>query len=290
MDVFITSIDCSDQSKCNDLTIPPTIGQDNLPVVAIFNQGYDSFQVSGSLTISNKLEQIGSSTFNHLKDLRTLNIPEDSVLSIIDGSAFSNSNLSGNIQLPSTITYLGAGAFSNTHISSLTIPEESTITVLPNYLCSENRNLEYLSFPSSVTTIELEAFFRTGLKSLTFPENSRLETIGDAAFSVCNSLTGTLSFPIGVTSIGLNAFSYCNLTEIIFDEEAAIYILNESFPNNIYLATIHLPKAITEISGTFNGCGIESFVWSDYPMLYSIRNEAFLGTKSVENYQSQDML
>ena len=72
-----------------------------------------------------------------------------------------------------------------------------------------------VTIEAGVTSIGVEAFYNcTNLEEVTFAERSQLETIGDAAFSGCKSLT-SIEIPDSVASIGNYAFDYCtSLTEI----------------------------------------------------------------------------
>ena len=72
-----------------------------------------------------------------------------------------------------------------------------------------------VTIEAGVTSIGVEAFYNcTNLEEVTFAERSQLETIGDAAFSGCKSLT-SIEIPDSVASIGNYAFDNCtSLTEI----------------------------------------------------------------------------
>ena len=86
-----------------------------------------------------------------------------------------------SVVIGSGVTYIGAWAFEDTNITSLTIP-------------------------GSVKTIGDGSFFLNRyLAKLTL--NSGLETICPYAFSYCR--IGSVDIPDGVTSIGEEAFSYC---------------------------------------------------------------------------------
>ena len=105
--------------------------------------------------------------------------------------------------LPSTLTNIGAGAFSYCGLSSVTIP--SGVTDIRDSTFAACSNLYSLSIPGSVTNIGPSAFSGcSGLADLTL--SSGIKTIGDSAFSECSNLTACI-IPDGVSSIGGNAFT-----------------------------------------------------------------------------------
>ena len=108
-----------------------------------------------------------------------------------------------SVQIPSTVTAIGTGAFSgNTSITSVTIP--SGVTRIGLEAFSDCTNLRSVSLPSSLQSIGVAAFYGcTSLTSVTIPEGT--QTISDEAFSSCSSLS-SVTIPDSVTSISEDAF------------------------------------------------------------------------------------
>ena len=108
-----------------------------------------------------------------------------------------------NVQIPSTVTAIGTGAFSgNTSITSVTIP--SGVTRIGLEAFSDCTNLRSVSLPSSLQSIGVAAFYGcSSLTSVTIPEGT--QTISDEAFSNCSSLS-SVTIPDSVTSISEDAF------------------------------------------------------------------------------------
>ena len=111
-----------------------------------------------------------------------------------------------------------------------------------------------------VTSIGVEAFYNcTNLEEVTFAEGSQLETIGDAAFSGCKSLT-SIEIPDSVASIGNYAFDNCtSLTEI------------------------EIPASVTSIGCyAFHSCfGLQMVTFGEESQLTAIEAYAFEGCTSL---------
>ncbi len=162
-----------------------------------------------------------------------------------------NGTQAKNVQLPSTLKRIGAGAFFNA------------------------QDLLSISIPNSVSYIGNEAFRQcVKLSSVEFDTlHSSLTHLGDFAFAECNMLS-SLRLPANLQEIGNSAFIKCSsLREIYFvgweitvDEDnqtryekkadsSLTKIGMSAFADCTSLAAIEIPDGVTEIkSNTFNGC------------------------------------
>ena len=129
-----------------------------------------------------------------------------------------------SIEIGSGVTRIGAWAFEDTNITSLTIP--GSVTAIGDYGVKVNRYLAELTLQSGLKSIGESAFSRSyRLTTLTIPDG--VTTIGEEAFAHCwtqlpksDSFTGltTVTIPGSVTSIGKNAFTdNQQLTTVNFD-------------------------------------------------------------------------
>ena len=171
---------------------------------------------------------------NAFKDKKTLSkcvLPEKleriEGTSYLDG-AFSNTALTGTVQLPEGLKYVSG--FGYTKITNILFP--STLEEIGSgafYYC-ESLICE-ISLPASLKKICSRAFMNSAIKgNLVLPES--LEDIGDNAFNHCNSLRGSLTIPKGIKTIKSLTFGMCG-----FD------------------GTLTLPMGLTEIQGAaFDKC------------------------------------
>ena len=127
----------------------------------------------------------------------------------------SGTSYSGDIIIPSTVTYegvdykvssIGNSAFNGcTGLTSITIP--NGVTFIGNSAFNGCTSLTSITIPNGVTSICEGAFQNcTSLTTVSIPNS--IITIGQNAFSGCSSLT-SITIPNNVTNIGVAAFSGC---------------------------------------------------------------------------------
>ena len=129
-----------------------------------------------------------------------------------------------SIAIGSGVTYIGAWAFEDTNITSLTIP--GSVTAIGDHGVDGNRYLTELTLQPGLKSIGEGALsWNKRLTTLTIPDGVTI--IGAEAFAHCwtqlpksDSFTGltTVTIPSSVTSIGKNAFTdNQQLTTVNFD-------------------------------------------------------------------------
>ena len=125
-----------------------------------------------------------------------LDLSEVTGLTQIEEDAFTGTNTLESISLPASVTSIGAYAFYETYLKSVTFAEESQLTEIGEAAFCET-SIQTITVPSSVMQIGERAFKDSGLNSITFEEESSLESIGNSAFENCTNLN---TFIFGGTS------------------------------------------------------------------------------------------
>lgn len=185
-----------------------------------------------SITVPEGITEIGSLAFANMSALKTVNLP--STLTTLGYGAFSNSGIesivipasvSSMVETPSSNTYNGLFAYC-TSLQSVEI--KGNWDAIPDYAFYNCTALETVQFPASVTAIGNQAF--QDCSALKTVDLSNIETIGEQAFRQ-SGISDVVSLN-RLQSMGRMAFLKCtNLTSMI------------------------LPEGITSIElSTFNGC------------------------------------
>ncbi len=143
-------------------------------------------------------------------------------------NAFSDFKVLHTVILPSTVTEIGANAFSK---------------------CTALKNVTM----DSVTSIGSSAFRDcTALETVALP--AELESIGANAFSGCTVLK-MINMPDTITSIGTNAFDGCTKLSNVDLSSALKEIPASLFRNCTSLSSIEIKKGVTYIQTyAFSGC------------------------------------
>ena len=172
----------------------------------------------------------------------------------IQAGAFKNDDHLKSVDLPSTISSIGDGAFANCKKLTRVTYTELNISVIGKDTFKGCASLSDFDIPSSVVTI------------------------GDNAFDGCKVLQSVV-IPSGITSLGNNAFRDCiALESAIFDENSNLTVIGEeTFCGCMNLSTLVLPENVKVIKeSAFFGCSALEAI--DLPdVLENIRSYAFYG-------------
>ena len=211
----------------------------------------------GEYSIRKGVKVIGDSAFEWCDSLTSINIP-NSVTTIGDGAFWGCDSLTC-ITIPSSVvTIIGNPFFywhGNFYNESKAFMYEDHVlfnknkTTLIAYRAKETN----YTIPNSVTTIGEDAFsYCNSLTSINIPNS--VTTIGEGAFSNCNSLT-SINIPNSVTTIGESAFWGCySLTSINIPNNVTT-IGNRAFGACFSLTSINIPNSVTTIGGgAFSNC------------------------------------
>ena len=124
---------------------------------------------------------------------------------------------------------------------------------IPDWTTTKKSNIRRIVIEEGVTSIGDFAF--SGCNSLTSVSiPASVTSIGDFAFDVCSSLT-SVSIPASVTSIGDFAFSGCNSLTSVSIPASVTSIGIGAFSNCSSLTSVSIPDSVTSIGeGAFSGC------------------------------------
>ena len=186
-------------------------------------------------------------------------------LKIISNASFSECTNLKTIDLPDTVTEIGAFAFESTGLTSITIP--ASVETVYDTAFIDNTSLTDATFPAgkgisfegctSLVNVKInnnptkidDFMFRkcSSLASIELPDT--VTEIGKYAFADCTSLKD-FTIPDGIKSIGEAAFYNSGITSLVVPESVeTIDKLAFSHMANLVSATIPAGYGIT-----FNGC------------------------------------
>ena len=245
--------------------------------------------------------KIPSSAFSDKTTLIKCVLPDK--LERIEEWAFSNTSLTGTVQLPEGLKYVSG--FEYTKITNVQFPStleeigKSAFHTCKSLMCE-------ISLPHSLKRIESQAFSLSAIKgNLALPEG--LEYIGSLAFSSCSGLTGSLTIPSGIKTIRSASFRDCSgltgnltlpmgLTEIQsqafngtkFKGElnipSTVTIIGDiAFSDNEFNGTLILPNELISLgSSAFSGCWRLSGVVEIPENIVAIPTQLFFNCKNIE--------
>lgn len=233
-------------------------------VTSIGNQIFSACHALETLTVSSSnpnFAAIGTVLFS--KDYSVLiSAPSTSghyiipdTVNIIEDYAFQSQNYSDyipgygltGVTIPSSVTSIGAGAFTNQLLTSVTVP--SSVTSIGINAFQANDSLTTAVINSAV----IGSSMFSGCANLTSVTiNSSVTSIATSAFSSCNNLT-SVTIPGSVTSIGNSAFYNCSLTSLTLPTNL-LSIGNSAFKGNDF-SSVLIPQGVTSIgSDAFAEC------------------------------------
>ncbi|MDD4773357.1 MAG: leucine-rich repeat protein [Eubacteriales bacterium] len=214
-----------------------------------------------SVTIPERVTRIGNFAFGYCAALGSVTLPEG--VEIIGDYAFAACPME-QLVLPSTLVYIGEGAFAQCgRLSGLSAAPvnpyfTSTDGVLYNkdktkLICFPAGVVKASALPATLTHIGSSAFFGCyNLSTIMIPPS--VTVIDNLAFAYCGNLT-SVGLPSGLTNIGADAFAYCSgLTEIIIPSTMT-RIEERTFTGCSNLTSAVIPDNVTYIADdTFAGC------------------------------------
>ena len=257
-----------------------------------FSFGSDGYRVTGTAVTDENV--IIPSTYN---DAMTGGIYGEQPVTEV-WSFMNNKNIK-TVQLPDTITSLGANAFSGcSNLTGIEIPE--SVTVIPGNAFKDCAAITQIDL-TGITEIGATAFRGTGLTSVNIP--ATVTTIGTGAFMDCKSLTEitfeeginlteipenfasqsaleSIVLPDSVQTIGMRAFNLTNLTAIAFGENVTeIDRLAFQYCDKLVDITFAEGEAVLEIGKQ----AFENTAWTELTLTSSVKSigyRTFYGSKT----------
>ncbi len=204
-------------------------------------------------------------------------------VTIIYASAFANNSTITKVTVPASVTTLNASVFKNATALREVILSGSNITTLYANLFQGCTELLRVDFPASVTRWYTTQAFEgcAKLKSVTFPENSQLVTVSDGSYSVSgNKVTCTGAFN---GCVALKSFTFPASVKTV-SASGMFYnsgVTAVTFADNRDVETIDPAKSSTwlRVSGTYLFAGAQELRTVSFPTYID-----YLGTTSADNY------
>lgn len=225
----------------------------------------------GTLTISGTGEMtdyFGADKGPWFMDSRVRRIVIEEGITHIGNAAFMTCSWAKEVSIPTSVTSIGAGSFSDTGIESITIPD-SVQTIGGS--CFEGSALTRIMLPSHIKTLESRCFANTKLK--TFTISNEVEVLGDNCFS--GSALESITIPDTVKEVEESCFYNCDkLTEAKI-ESVDTKLDGYLFDGCKALTKVTLPEGIQEITtAMFRECqSLESIEIPD--SVQTIEDSAF---------------
>jgi hypothetical protein len=216
---------------------------------------------SGNTTFSTENKALYSADkkklYSHFAGDEATSFTSNAATEEIEDKAFvANKNLL-SVSLDDALTSLGAYAFSESGIESITLP--SKLTTMGMSCFNSCVSLKSIALPDTLTSIPSYCFI--GCRSLASVSwSTSLVSIGAFAFANNFKLASIGAFSSAFQSFGGNAFMSCLLTSVDLSKTALTSLASGLFSNNYYLSSILLPSTVKSIGrSTFEKTDLKTF-------------------------------
>lgn len=243
-------------------------------IVGICANGFYWQDEITSVEIEADIKEIGKEAFYHCENLKEINLP--SSLRYIGGSAFSGAGLI-EVTIPKKVKVIKEGTFEG--CSSLTkVTMKKSVTRIEDRTFQSCAKLKTAILSKKLKTIGAYAFSEcSALTSITLPKS--LKSIGDYCFRSCSNLK-SLTIPSGVTSISDHMCYGCTKLEKVVMSDTVTAISEGTFMSCSALTDINLPSKLKKIGrDAFGGSGLKRITFPK--SLRTIGPYAFTGCDNL---------
>lgn len=253
------------------------------------------------VVIPSFIRKIGSFAFNNCEFIKSIVVPEDSKLEIIEKYAFYNSSIEA-ITISANVSHLREKWCSGTSkLTSITISPSNKFYKYLNdaYIMSEmspesgtfdvlhfaRRDIKEAIIPKDVKMIDANAFdCCKQLNHVEIPVDSVLQEIGKFAF-FCSSIETFFISP-HITKICKGAFSDCNsLSRFEIPKNSQLDTIGGHAFSQSSIKSIFIPKGITHLGKwRFSGCRSLKDVEIEENSNLSIFESHLFSTTGIESF------
>lgn len=236
------------KSSLNSIVLPNQL-------VEIGECAFLGTSLKGPLIIPEGTVKIDYSAFADIPSLNAQVVFPSTLLSI-DGSAFQNTTVRGELHFPYKLRSIGGSCFEGSSISgNLCLPDSLEYIGGCAFYCCKGLTGS-LIIPEKITEISGSCFDGCSGFDGELVLNENLETIGSYAFEGCN-FSGPLVIPHSLKALE----QYClfgNHFSSLVIESSGVLIGVRALEGSISGGPLEIPEGVTSIgSGAFSGCGFE---------------------------------
>ena len=200
-----------------------------------------------TVILGNTVETIEQAAFDSFTALESVNIPS-SVTSIGAYAFYGCTSLSSALTIPDGVTELPTEVFRDcTSLTSVTLPAQMTSI---GHGCFNNCCLTAITIPEGLTEIAPYTFYYNRFESVEIPEG--VTTIGEGAFRACLNLE-TVTLPSTLETIGEEAFVGNNQIETL-TIPANVTLGTKAFYSSTHLTDLNLGEGVVVGNEAFENC------------------------------------
>ena len=238
-----------------------------------------------TVLLGSKVTLIPNNAFSYCKSLLEIEIPTS--VKWIGDEAFTNCVSLTSINIPDSVKSIGASAFEMCQVLQTAVIGNAVESIGEKIFNGADK-LSSVKLGNALRYIPADAFFGCrNLLSISIPDSVRI--IGNAAFKGCTKLSN-VTFGASVDSIKTEAFYNCLGLNAVSFPEKMVSIGDFAFSQCLNLKNIQLPDSLREIGkNAFSSCGeLASLTLPD--SLEIIGEEAFSGCSIIRSVILPPML